>query len=99
MRAFSVLNPQSTLAPTRLRSLHQALASRSSVSMSANLRLRHCLTKTEISTSTMFSHEPCTGVWTNRSEEHTSELQPRQYLVCRLLVEKKTRTSLLARKE
>src|SRR3712207_7896433 len=29
----------------------------------------------------------------NRSEEHTSELQSRQYLVCRLLLEKKNRTS------
>src|SRR3712207_8319260 len=28
-----------------------------------------------------------------RSEEHTSELQSRQYLVCRLLLEKKTRQS------
>src|SRR3712207_7629718 len=27
---------------------------------------------------------------TGRSEEHTSELQSRQYLVCRLLLEKKT---------
>src|SRR3712207_8640402 len=27
---------------------------------------------------------------TYRSEEHTSELQSRQYLVCRLLLEKKT---------
>src|SRR3712207_6849545 len=27
-----------------------------------------------------------------RSEEHTSELQSRQYLVCRLLLEKKDRT-------
>src|SRR3712207_7794017 len=27
-----------------------------------------------------------------RSEEHTSELQSRQYLVCRLLLEKKTRS-------
>src|SRR3712207_6870272 len=27
-----------------------------------------------------------------RSEEHTSELQSRQYLVCRLLLEKKTTT-------
>src|SRR3712207_9002685 len=27
---------------------------------------------------------------TQRSEEHTSELQSRQYLVCRLLLEKKT---------
>src|SRR3712207_7399440 len=28
-----------------------------------------------------------------RSEEHTSELQSRQYLVCRLLLEKKKETS------
>src|SRR3712207_8472919 len=28
----------------------------------------------------------------HRSEEHTSELQSRQYLVCRLLLEKKNRT-------
>src|SRR3712207_8664193 len=27
--------------------------------------------------------------WQKRSEEHTSELQSRQYLVCRLLLEKK----------
>src|SRR5947209_11136122 len=29
----------------------------------------------------------------NRSEEHTSELQSRQYLVCRLLLEKKKKLS------
>src|SRR6476620_12769972 len=29
------------------------------------------------------------GVGVHRSEEHTSELQSRQYLVCRLLLEKK----------
>src|SRR3712207_7983172 len=29
----------------------------------------------------------------HRSEEHTSELQSRQYLVCRLLLEKKKHTS------
>src|SRR5947209_13836988 len=29
-----------------------------------------------------------------RSEEHTSELQSRQYLVCRLLLEKKKKNSL-----
>src|SRR3712207_8417762 len=29
----------------------------------------------------------------SRSEEHTSELQSRQYLVCRLLLEKKTNHS------
>src|SRR3712207_6864837 len=30
-----------------------------------------------------------------RSEEHTSELQSRQYLVCRLLLEKKKKKSIL----
>src|SRR3712207_7324245 len=34
--------------------------------------------------SIRFSLRPC-----HRSEEHTSELQSRQYLVCRLLLEKK----------
>src|SRR3712207_7796965 len=31
----------------------------------------------------------------DRSEEHTSELQSRQYLVCRLLLEKKQKSSIL----
>src|SRR3712207_7223875 len=35
---------------------------------------------------------PCPG---SRSEEHTSELQSRQYLVCRLLLEKKKTTAYL----
>src|SRR3712207_8131714 len=30
-----------------------------------------------------------------RSEEHTSELQSRQYLVCRLLLEKKKKTHMM----
>src|SRR5947209_20025749 len=34
-----------------------------------------------------------TGEW-SRSEEHTSELQSRQYLVCRLLLEKKKRKKI-----
>src|SRR5438445_5911224 len=32
---------------------------------------------------------------TGRSEEHTSELQSRQYLVCRLLLEKQKNTGVL----
>src|SRR3712207_7770557 len=32
----------------------------------------------------------------SRSEEHTSELQSRQYLVCRLLLEKKKRSTQCA---
>src|SRR3712207_8322346 len=40
--------------------------------------------------------ETATGGWFNatRSEEHTSELQSRQYLVCRLLLEKKQADAL-----
>src|SRR3712207_8340252 len=34
-----------------------------------------------------------------RSEEHTSELQSRQYLVCRLLLEKKKQDALSRRSE
>src|SRR3712207_8837883 len=34
------------------------------------------------------------GALAARSEEHTSELQSRQYLVCRLLLEKKTRSRI-----
>src|SRR3712207_7174965 len=37
--------------------------------------------------------EPTSGA---RSEEHTSELQSRQYLVCRLLLEKKNNSRLTA---
>src|SRR3712207_7588860 len=33
-------------------------------------------------------------VWLVRSEEHTSELQSRQYLVCRLLLEKKIKNQI-----
>src|SRR5438445_7619732 len=36
-----------------------------------------------------FQGLPARICWLGRSEEHTSELQSRQYLVCRLLLEKK----------
>src|SRR5690625_5674430 len=42
-----------------------------------------------------FIHElcGCEALWTPRSEEHTSELQSRGQLVCRLLLETKKSTS------
>src|SRR3712207_8098540 len=40
---------------------------------------------------------PVPFMGTYRSEEHTSELQSRQYLVCRLLLEKKKRRRKLAK--
>src|SRR3712207_9008840 len=45
-------------------------------------------------TAELAGHDPeqvLTDAVTARSEEHTSELQSRQYLVCRLLLEKKKR--------
>src|SRR3712207_9508581 len=39
------------------------------------------------------SHSAAASARGPRSEEHTSELQSRQYLVCRLLLEKKKNTS------
>src|SRR3712207_7865564 len=41
-----------------------------------------------ISTGAFHESANLAGLW-GRSEEHTSELQSRQYLVCRLLLEKK----------
>src|SRR5258707_5967894 len=40
--------------------------------------------------------EAVEGIAAARSEEHTSELQSRQYLVCRLLLEKKKKYQHLA---
>src|SRR3712207_8252072 len=37
------------------------------------------------------------GCHSPRSEEHTSELQSRQYLVCRLLLEKKKQLQLIVK--
>src|SRR3712207_7728710 len=47
------------------------------------------LMKTSPLITSTTTRSPVTGVAFPRSEEHTSELQSRQYLVCRLLLEKK----------
>src|SRR3712207_1627652 len=44
-------------------------------------------------TSLGYWTERLVGGGVRRSEEHTSELQSRQYLVCRLLLEKKKKTT------
>src|SRR3712207_9064941 len=82
--------PRSTLFPytTLFRS-----ASKLSPSPSVRARLRSSRAH---SSSRVFHRRPRRGAdshWPSRSrrrsEEHTSELQSRQYLVCRLLLEKK----------
>src|SRR3712207_8613841 len=58
---------------------------------SCGLGPRKCRTSVRSSAATPIS--PCTAR-KSRSEEHTSELQSRQYLVCRLLLEKKKISNL-----
>src|SRR3712207_8448704 len=55
----------------------------------ADIVLDHQLRQTEPVALTLPLRLPL-----QRSEEHTSELQSRQYLVCRLLLEKKTNLSV-----
>src|SRR3712207_8244891 len=80
----STLFPYTTLFRAKSRSTHTALYQ--SACTSTGFPCRGVTTHVPILTSI---HVSCV-----RSEEHTSELQSRQYLVCRLLLEtKKTRTT------
>src|SRR3712207_7567376 len=78
--------PRSTLFPytTLFRSQpgHQADRSGDRLGDAALLRLRPGMGAGDVDERDDRQPEP-------RSEEHTSELQSRQYLVCRLLLEKK----------
>src|SRR3712207_7144252 len=91
--------PRSTLFPytTLFRSISlSSAASGSSSSREARLSLS-CTTSTPPRTAALtLEVRSGRGSVTSRSEEHTSELQSRQYLVCRLLLEKK-KTSLTER--
>src|SRR5258707_11894801 len=57
-------------------------------------RIRRCLHRPTPRTSTPAGRGFRSA---SRSEEHTSELQSRQYLVCRLLLEKKKKVSRVYR--
>src|SRR3712207_8828113 len=76
--------PRSTLFPytTLFRSVKSAGQPSSRSSSSARAY-------SEFSCQTRSPREVCIALNSPRSEEHTSELQSRQYLVCRLLLEKK----------
>src|SRR5438445_6661118 len=54
---------------------------------------------THPSRETMTTLSSSTMKRTTRSEEHTSELQSRQYLVCRLLLEKKKKNEIVEQTE
>src|SRR3712207_7373156 len=82
--------PRSTLFPytTLFRSAHSSAVLAAGVLRKAlRSRNNYSATSTDQLPQYRTSHEMF------RSEEHTSELQSRQYLVCRLLLEKKNSKS------
>src|SRR3712207_7225559 len=68
-------------------SLHDALPI--SVTPSGTARPSRACGRTVERSPLITSTSPARKALMSRSEEHTSELQSRQYLVCRLLLEKK----------
>src|SRR3712207_7627459 len=83
--------PRSTLFPytTLFRSLGGVLRSREESSPKRRAGLRPRGGRGDPSVGSGLAAQGLRGRETGRSEEHTSELQSRQYLVCRLLLEKK----------
>src|SRR3712207_8954496 len=85
---ISTLLPYTTLFRSLLPSKTGSIALRDddvqppNVAATQSLRISFCA----FSAKTVGSDAPSSAT---RSEEHTSELQSRQYLVCRLLLEKK----------
>src|SRR3712207_8323081 len=86
--------PRSTLFPytTLFRSTRLAGAERSRAPPKARATASALSSPETRNTTSRASFT--TGSVRVRSEEHTSELQSRQYLVCRLLLEKKTHHNL-----
>src|SRR3712207_8013564 len=84
--------PRSTLFPyTTLFRSTEALASRDAIARATGVLLAQGATGEQEAFATLAAaaHQADRPVQDVRSEEHTSELQSRQYLVCRLLLEKK----------
>src|SRR3712207_8413154 len=82
--------PRSTLFPytTLFRSPESDHRAGTTVRPKGQVAMRQAVTRAA-QLSTVISSSTRTDPAAGRSEEHTSELQSRQYLVCRLLLEKK----------
>src|SRR3712207_6869971 len=80
--------PRSTLFP--YTTLFRSVADSNHSSTSSRCVAASCRKPVASVNHAAYSSADCSEP--TRSEEHTSELQSRQYLVCRLLLEKKTKT-------
>src|SRR3712207_8467912 len=89
----STLFPYTTLfrSQQRGRLLVVSLIHRQGPQVAERVRNPHFVTGPSVQLQTLFV---CCARSLVRSEEHTSELQSRQYLVCRLLLEKKKQYQL-----
>src|SRR3712207_8037597 len=92
--------PRSTLFPyTTLFRSHGAQTSHCRLLVIIVRDIQHMTARLAVDGVRLVTLQPALGARVEhlaaRSEEHTSELQSRQYLVCRLLLEKKTTTYLL----
>src|SRR3712207_8389663 len=94
----STLFPCTTLFRSKLllvalhrgrRELHRVPTGQSTGPERVEREIRSFLARFDAPPAALGVALPCL---TDRSEEHTSELQSRQYLVCRLLLEKKKST-------
>src|SRR3712207_7862265 len=81
--------PRSTLFPytTLFRSKRKSIVPCGAADVR---RMRSTDSSSRVAVASTFA-KATTSPAADRSEEHTSELQSRQYLVCRLLLEKKKR--------
>src|SRR3712207_8143797 len=88
----STLFPYTTLFRSTQETFLRAWNKRESFKGHAALRTWLYRIATNVCLDFLAKHNDRTPVPSelSRSEEHTSELQSRQYLVCRLLLEKKT---------
>src|SRR3712207_6916387 len=84
--------PRSTLFPytTLFRSVFKPPALNTEKKSFPDEHILRCRQSSEFSMDCLFEKSQI-----SRSEEHTSELQSRQYLVCRLLLEKKKKITLI----
>src|SRR3712207_7081737 len=84
----STLFPYTTLFRSMAGPLGRAYADANTVQTSGHVWIAPDAIKMADTAAHELFHLVQFGMWA-RSEEHTSELQSRQYLVCRLLLEKK----------